>query len=199
MNIISKLIEDALWKLSQNESELACINLCILIDAAAKRRYPAEESNKARYTKFLNDEMSTIWFMATEGNFVPHDDIYVTYDSKSTKLSTAFYELFRCNGLHEGYFPIDFRSRDHQDIPAITENLLPAMYAGILTTQEFKGINIKSPVSVELNGRKILFSTIVGDRGLLMQQAEWQTRFDECQATMSEFIKNRKILFLNPL
>lgn len=97
-------IKEAIDKLSKGEYENALIQVCIAIDATAKKEYPGKKPGE-RCKKFLRDNQAFITRVGV-GLLEIHGDILFASDLKNGKkdksLEQVLYRLVRCSLLHEG-------------------------------------------------------------------------------------------------
>ena len=98
-------IKEAIDKLSKGDYENALIQVCIAVDATAKKEYPGKKTSH-RCKKFLRKNQAFITKVGL-GLLEIHGDIFFgpsdSVDKKRDKsLEEVLYKLVRCSLLHEG-------------------------------------------------------------------------------------------------
>ena len=110
---IAKLIAEAITKLEAGDPEGALIQVCIAVDATAKREHPSVTKNHVRYKRFLHDNLALIGGVAID--VWAKEEFRLRYQHKDVKtdangcctLEDLLYHVVRCCLLHEGQIPQD--------------------------------------------------------------------------------------------
>ncbi len=98
---ISKRLIMALSELRAKppQFEDALFQLASVVDATSKKYYPSEVSTKKRFVKYLRDNETDIFLIASGGKLTIIDSYFVTKDGKSKEFGEILYEI-RCSSYH---------------------------------------------------------------------------------------------------
>lgn len=160
--------------------EDSLFQLASVIDSTSKKYFPDENSSKKRFTRYLRDNESDIFWIASRGRFTIKDSHFINSNGESKEFGEILYQI-RCSSYHDPEELVSIihfgdnnqfgHTSDGKFI--INEAFVQALLLVLFTDEQNKeqiDVNLFDENQwVTLNGSDYIFHTFLGNRGKLIE------------------------------
>lgn len=167
MSYTERLIE-GYQKIIQGDWINALIQICINLDAVAKKKYGGKPG--ARIKRYVRENQYILLRVAMLHLEIQGDFIFQVAGGKEMKFEEVIYELVRCTLLHEG--ELDSRIKivqsasiglDNEGTFLLSIQMIMALFLLLVSDPQNIKIQWPSMASATVEGRTIRFSDVQGD------------------------------------
>jgi hypothetical protein len=166
MAYTDRLIEGYM-KIVQNDWINALIQLCITVDAVAKKTYGGKPGKRIK--EYIRTNQFLITRVAMLHLEVHGDITFVISGGKALKFEEVMYELVRCALLHEGELDERIRLVDSPSIGLdgmgnflLSQNMIMALCLLLVSDPKTSQIRWPDTASFTVEGKTIKFSDVQG-------------------------------------